>query len=86
MLVAAAAVFAAILVSYGIARTVTRPLGAITAAMREMAATGDHAGITLPTGARWEDEDAAAGNDVQYDDRLDFAVSARGRNASASRH
>ena len=45
--------------SYGIARTVTRPLGAITAAMREMAATGDLTRrITLPAGARWEDEDA----------------------------
>lgn len=59
MLVAAAAVLAAILVSYGIARTVTRPLGAVTAAMREMAATGDLTRrITLPAGARWEDEDA----------------------------
>jgi signal transduction histidine kinase len=53
------AVLAAILVSYGIARTVTRPLGAITATMREMAATGDLTRrIKLPAGARWEDEDA----------------------------
>ena len=59
LLVAAASVLAAILVSYGIARTVTRPLGAITAAMREMAATGDLTRrITLPGGARWKDEDA----------------------------
>lgn len=59
MLVAAAAVLAAILVSYAIARTVTRPLGAVTAAMRDMAATGDLTRrITLPAGARWEDEDA----------------------------
>ena len=59
ILVAVAAVFAAILVSYGIARTVTRPLGAVTAAMREMATTGDLTRrITLSTGARWEDEDA----------------------------
>ena len=35
------AVLAATVLSYGIARTVTRPLGAITATMREMAATGD---------------------------------------------
>ena len=53
------AVLAATLLSYGIARTVTRPLGAITATMREMAATGD---LTrrLPASAsgRWEDEDA----------------------------
>jgi signal transduction histidine kinase len=50
------AVLAATLVSYGIARTVTRPLGTITATMREMAATGDLTRrITLPAG---EDEDA----------------------------
>ena len=35
------AVLAATLLSYAVARTVTRPLGAITATMREMAATGD---------------------------------------------
>jgi signal transduction histidine kinase len=59
LLVAAAAVLVAILASYGIARTVTRPLGAVTAAMREMATTGDLTRrITLPAGARWEDEDA----------------------------
>ena len=59
MIVAVAAVLAAILASYGIARTVTRPLGAVTAAMRDMAATGDLTRrITLPAGARWEDEDA----------------------------
>ena len=51
---------AATLLSYAIARTVTRPLGAITATMREMAATGD---LTrrigaAPGGATWEDEDA----------------------------
>lgn len=53
------AVLAATLLSYAIARTVTRPLGAITTAMREMAATGDLTRrIDLPSGARWEDEDA----------------------------
>ena len=37
----------------------TRPLGAITATMREMAATGDLTRrIAPPAGARWEDEDA----------------------------
>jgi signal transduction histidine kinase len=52
------AVLAATLLSYAIARTVTRPLGAITATMREMAATGDLTRrIALPS-ARWEDEDA----------------------------
>ena len=59
VLVAAAAVLVAILVSYAIARTVTRPLGAVTAAMRDMAATGDLTRrIPLPAAARWEDEDA----------------------------
>jgi signal transduction histidine kinase/uncharacterized membrane-anchored protein YhcB (DUF1043 family) len=53
------AVLAATLVSYGIARTVTRPLGTITATMREMAATGDLTRrINLSSGPRWEDEDA----------------------------
>lgn len=58
--IAVVAVLAATLLSYAIARTVTRPLGAITATMREMAATGD---LTRridapPGGAMWEDEDA----------------------------
>jgi signal transduction histidine kinase len=53
------ALLAATLLSYGIARTVTRPLGAITATMREMAATGDLTRrIAQPSGGRWEDEDA----------------------------
>jgi signal transduction histidine kinase/uncharacterized membrane-anchored protein YhcB (DUF1043 family) len=52
-------VLAATVVSYGIARTVTRPLGTITATMREMAATGDLTRkIPLATDSRWEDEDA----------------------------
>jgi signal transduction histidine kinase len=59
-LTALLAVFAATVLSYAIARTVTRPLGAVTAAMRDMAATGDLTRrITPPAGARWEDEDAA---------------------------
>lgn len=53
------AVLVATLLSYAIARSVTRPLGAVTAVMREMASTGD---LTrrLPAMARsrWEDEDA----------------------------
>ncbi len=53
------AVFAATLVSYAVARTVTRPLGTITATMREMAATGDLTKkIALSPRGRWEDEDA----------------------------
>ena len=53
------AVLAATLLSYAVARTVTRPLGAITATMREMAATGDLTRtIPLPAARRWDDEDA----------------------------
>jgi signal transduction histidine kinase/uncharacterized membrane-anchored protein YhcB (DUF1043 family) len=53
------AVLLATLLSYGIARTVTRPLGAITATMRDMAATGDLTRRLPPSaGGRWEDEDA----------------------------
>ena len=52
-----AAVLVATLVGYGIARTVTRPLRALTATMREMAATGDLA-RTVPAVGRWDDEDA----------------------------
>jgi signal transduction histidine kinase len=53
------AVLLATLLSYAVARTVTRPLGAITATMRDMAATGDLTKkIALPPRRRWEDEDA----------------------------
>jgi signal transduction histidine kinase len=53
------AVALAILLSYAVARTVTRPLRAVTAAMREMAATGDLAhGARVPPPGRWTDEDA----------------------------
>jgi len=60
-IIAVVAVLVATLLSYAIARTVTRPLGAITATMREMAATGDLTRrIATPSGgAMWEDEDAS---------------------------
>jgi signal transduction histidine kinase len=52
------AVIAATFVSYVIARSVTRPLGAITAAMREMAATGDLTRrIPISSKSAWGDED-----------------------------
>jgi signal transduction histidine kinase len=52
------AVALATLLSYAVARTVTRPLRAITAAMREMAATGDLTrGARVPPPGRWPDED-----------------------------
>lgn len=56
--IALLAVLTATLVSYVIARTVTRPLGQVTAAMREMAATGDLTRRIAPAGTRWDDEDA----------------------------
>jgi signal transduction histidine kinase len=50
------AVLIAVLLSYMVARTVTRPLAAITAGMREIAATGDLTRkIDLPPGNRDED-------------------------------
>ncbi|HET7618871.1 MAG TPA: ATP-binding protein [Vicinamibacterales bacterium] len=58
-LTALLAVLAATLLSYGIARTVTRPLGTITTTMREMAATGDLTRrIPVPAEQGWQDEDA----------------------------
>lgn len=53
------AVFLATLLSFGVARTITRPLAAITSVMREVAATGDLTRkIVLRPGQRWDDEDA----------------------------
>jgi signal transduction histidine kinase len=52
------AVLLAVILSYGVARTVTRPLGAITATMREMASTGDLTRKIALSRGRWEDEDA----------------------------
>jgi signal transduction histidine kinase len=51
-----AAVLVATFVAYLVARTVTRPLRALTGTMREMAATGDLARAMPPLG-RWDDED-----------------------------
>ena len=54
------AVVLAVGLSYGVARSVTRPLAAITAGMREMAKTGDLTRkISLSRRGRWEDEDAS---------------------------
>ena len=53
------AVLVATIVGYAIARSVTRPVRALTATMSEMAATGDLA-RTVPPGGPWDDEDARA--------------------------
>ena len=57
--VAMIAVLAATILSYAVARTITRPLATITDVMREMSATGDLTRkIALRRAASWDDEDA----------------------------
>src|SRR6186713_3265369 len=55
-LTGAVAVLVATILGYLVARTVTRPLRALTRAMGEMAVTGNLAGA-LPSLGRWDDED-----------------------------
>jgi signal transduction histidine kinase len=58
-LAAVLAVLLATLLSFAVARTITRPLAAITGVMREVAATGDLTQkIAVHHGNRWDDEDA----------------------------
>jgi signal transduction histidine kinase len=56
-LAALVAVAGSLLISWALARTVTRPLAALTDAMRQIAATGDLAPRIGP-GRPWDDEDA----------------------------
>jgi signal transduction histidine kinase len=56
---AVVAVLLATLLSFAVARTITRPLATITGVMRDVAATGDLTRkIVLRHGQRWDDEDA----------------------------
>jgi signal transduction histidine kinase len=56
---AVVAVILATILSFAVARTITRPLAAITGVMREVAATGDLTKkIALRGSDRWNDEDA----------------------------
>ena len=48
----------ATIASYAVARTVTRPVSAITSAMRDVAATGDLTRKVSFRSGRWDDEDA----------------------------
>jgi signal transduction histidine kinase len=48
----------ATLLSYAVARTMTRPIGAITGAMRDVAATGDLTRKVVLRSRGWDDEDA----------------------------
>ncbi len=58
-LAAAATLLLAVVVSYGVARTITRPLATITDHMRQVAATGDLTRkLQLSDSPRWHDEDA----------------------------
>ncbi|HEX7086946.1 MAG TPA: ATP-binding protein [Vicinamibacterales bacterium] len=58
-LAAVAAVLLATVLSYAVARTITRPLATVTAAMREVAATGDLTRkIPMRPPSPWQDEDA----------------------------
>ena len=57
--VAMIALLGATILSYAVARTITRPLATITDVMREMSATGDLTRkIALSRAASWNDEDA----------------------------
>ena len=51
------AITVGVLLSWAVARTVTRPLAALTDAMKEIAATGDLA-RRIPPSQPWDDEDA----------------------------
>ena len=51
-------VLLATIVSYGVARTVTRPLSTVTSAMRDVAATGDLSRRVSVRSRAWDDEDA----------------------------
>lgn len=56
---AVVAVIVSTLLSFAVARTITRPLAAITGVMREVAATGDLTRrIGVGRGSRWDDADA----------------------------
>jgi signal transduction histidine kinase len=52
------AVLAATLLSFGVARTITRPLATITDVMRQVSTTGDLTRKIPVRGSRWADEDA----------------------------
>jgi signal transduction histidine kinase len=57
--IALAAVLLAVVLSYGVARTISRPLATITDHMRQLAATGDLTRkIATPGPGAWGDEDA----------------------------
>lgn len=59
LLIAVLTTMLASVVSYAVARTITRPLASLTSAMGEMARTGDLTRrVALPARSAWDDEDA----------------------------
>ncbi len=75
------AVAVSLLLSWAVARTVTRPLAALTDGMKEIAATGDLTREIRPARA-WDDEDARlVGPDLQHPHRLDRTLPEGGRPA-----
>ena len=81
---ALAAVGLGLLLSWALARTVTRPLAALTDAMKEIAATGDLARRIGP-GRPWDDEDARlVARTFDALTGLDRALPAGGRAARAA--
>ena len=84
--IALGATLLAIVVSYGVARTITRPLASITDHMRQIAATGDLTRkiADQAPGRLGRRRRAHAGDDVQHADRFDRALSARGGAARAA--
>lgn len=57
LVTAVVALLVAPLLSWVVARTVTRPLGTVTATMREVALTGDLSKRVSGSSGRWQDED-----------------------------
>ena len=85
-IVAIVTVLLAVAISYGVARTVTRPLARITDHMRQIAATGDLTRkLDLDDSRGWQDEDARVlATTFNTLDRFDRTLSARGRAARAA--
>ena len=75
----------ATVLSYVVARTMTRPLAAVTDAMRDVAATGDLTRKVTVQSRAWDDEDARLlGVHVQHAHRVDRPLPARGGAARAA--
>ena len=83
--IALGATLLAIVVSYGVARTITRPLATITDHMRQVAATGDLTRkIATKRQGGWDDDDAQMlATTFNTPDGFDRPLSARGRRSAS---